>query len=206
MLAAQTVGRNMIFKHSHRFTSEAGCLTADDVLDSPLRICPHLTTSAASWGGSNNATFIYDTKEKQWYYPKPRWDNSPLLTHVIDTCFPKGRRYTENLGKRKFRKPYAREESQMVAERSPQDYWWCRSCSTKFRVTFDEDALAVTVYQNFGASEDGMKSYFRYLCRRELVNWEFGSLSRTFPDFACETEDIMEEQVATRGGKLRVTN
>jgi hypothetical protein len=214
MLGAQSVGRNMIFKQSHRFTGDS--LTADDVLDFPLRICPHLTTFTALCGSGSGmeatsrditrAKLYWDAKERMWCFPKMRRDNSPLLTHAINTAFPKSKRYTETLGKRRFREPYAREESQMFAKRKPDEFWWCRSCSTKFRIVYSEEGgLLVTVYQNFGADEHVARYNFGYLIRREVGNWEFGSLSRTFPDFDCEKEDIEEEQANMRGNP-RVAN
>jgi hypothetical protein len=189
---AYYINYNMVLKHEHHFT--AAWLTANDVIDFPLRICPHLTTSTASWGGGSRvdprqpyAHSHYNPKRRVWYVPSQRKGNGPMLTHAINQAFPKHKRHAGTTGERRFREPYAREESQMFEKREPSDFWWCRSCSTKFRVAFGEEGgLKVTVYQNLGENESVAKHNFEFLVRQEKANWEYGSLSRTFPDFDCE--------------------
>jgi hypothetical protein len=160
-------------------------LTADSILAFTFNICPHLSTVGSK--PSKTGFVLADG----WSFIKPAQRNSPLLTHAINTAFPAGKRVSVKAMKGRFRDPYAREESQMVLDRKPGDYWWCRSCATKFRITYtpspEQESLTLDVYHDFGASSVVAMRNFGLLVRR-ADNCELAGLSRTFPDFECEVE------------------
>jgi hypothetical protein len=197
---------DLLLKHQHAFTGSN--LTSEGVLASKLRICPHLTTSTARQSKSDS---LYSGNLNSWSALRLDGKNSPMLTHAINAAFPPGRRSDPKKLKKLFRAPYARESSQIDASRKPEDFWWCRSCPTKFRVFYDAPAeqLKVDVYHNFGKNPMAAKQNFQFLVRGSR-NCEFAGLSRTFPDFECGEDasddrvDLHEDGASERGLLLAV--
>ena len=84
----------------------------------------------------------------------------------------------------------------MTADRKAEDYWWCRGCATKFRVKYSVldgsvGSLRIDVYHNFGASSVVAMRNFEHLVKK-TGNDDMACLSRTFPDFDCESATLKE--------------
>jgi hypothetical protein len=198
--SARRIDSNLVLRTVHSFTprSNLNIMKPEDILDIPVRLCPHHTTSESF------------QKERRW------WDNGeqklrqryngPLLTHAIKSVFPAQplpklpclwfHKQRKQRKQRKLREPTMTEENQMTYNISPGHIWWCRSCPTKFRVEQGQDdgIVTVTAWQSFGTHEKMAKQVWRALVKRPLVqydhatrpNWEFDAISRTFPAFRCE--------------------
>lgn len=110
-----------------------------------------------------------------------------------------------------FRPTYAREDSQMFMTRKPGDYWWCRSCATKFRVCYSanheglhgegREMLTVEVWHNFGSYSAKAMDSFGYLIKGSK-NDEMKSLSRTFLDFKTEEVEMIGKREDVVGSHL----
>jgi hypothetical protein len=183
-------GGNLILQITHRFSPRSihKPLQPEDILDIPLRLCPHQTTS----------TFVH-TERKWWDNASKRVRqkryNGPLLTHTITSVFPPrplSKPSCLRWQKRQpvFRAPTMTEENQMAFTSSPDHLWWCRSCPTKYKVERDEkdDTVTVTAWHNFGMTEGMARQSWRALVRspwskhdyRNSANWEFDAVSRSF--------------------------
>jgi hypothetical protein len=184
--SAYSIDRNLILKQTHSFSSAK--LTSNQVLATDLRICPHLTTTQ----------FRAFTREPGCLTlsPFPIWRkarlNSPMLSFAINNAFPTSRQIPWQNMEHNFRPTYVREDSQMFMTRKPGEYWWCRSCATKFRVCYaanrehldgkGSEELTMEVWHNFGSYSGKAMENFGYLVKGSK-NDEMKSLSRTFFDF-----------------------
>lgn len=185
--SAQKIRGNLILKASHAFIGTDN-FQITDILDLPLCICPHLTTRTTGTQFSEHSRWncTNRTLSKTHY-------TSPLLTFVVSEPFTKVKspvQLMRLLGRSgKFRDPTYTEQNQISAQRHEDDFWWCRSCPTKFRVKkVQENALIVNVWQNVGTTANGPRwsALVRTADAGRTRNWEFDGISRNFGDFECE--------------------
>jgi hypothetical protein len=194
--SARRVQGDLILKASHTFMG-TDQFQVTDILDLPVRICPHLTTSTKTIPYNNHSRWNCQNRS----FTRNR-HNSPLLTFAITgsitTLKPplKRERFLRIFRKfkdpaytvRKFKDPTYTEQNQMSARRTENDFWWCRSCPTKFQVKeMKENDRVVNVWQNFGGAANDHR--WSALVRRDgpgqKQNWEFDGRSRNFGDFEC---------------------
>lgn len=167
---------NLILSHTYTFESAQSRkpLCARDILDLPLRLCPHQSTTTSS---SKPSRFLKDQP------------NSVLLTYAIRNAFPEPLRgaFKPDV----FKKPVPSEQAQMAATGDGEPVAWrCRSCPTKFQLDHEGDALVIKTWHCFGADLYHAQKYWKWLVRREgqmlgpdKRNDEWWSPSRTVPNF-----------------------
>ncbi|CAI6338459.1 unnamed protein product [Periconia digitata] len=170
------IGGKLIFKHVHFFQNlERQPLRPKQVLDLPVRLCPHQSTTTAlpvksRSINSHNA-------------------NGSLLTHAITSVFPEASRKGVDMSV--FRAPTKTELEQMSAAKTGGGYIYkCRSCPTKYRVEFAAGELRIIAWQCFGKDPAQASKYWKWFVRREGYslgidkrNDEWWSHGRSIPDF-----------------------
>jgi hypothetical protein len=194
--SGRRVGKDLVFKREHRFSTKGWMgrrgLRPIDILDLPLRVCAHHTTSSrvCSDDDSGHAPY-WDQYKRRWL--RDTWLNGPMLTHAVTSVFPAHERSTfsyKNLLwflRPKFRSAAISEENQMMAEKNTLYLWWCRSCPTKFRIEYKDEGreVVITVWQCLGSEAQSAKANWNALVRGRFDN-EFASQSRMFPLFRCD--------------------
>jgi hypothetical protein len=204
--SARRIGDNLVLKHVHTFqsppTSSSSSssrkkpepLCAKDLLELPIRLCPHQSTGTTG------------PKEKSRHI-KSEEKNSPQLTHAIVTAFPPSQRASPDTSS-VFAKPSPTELKDMkAADRGEDVVWCCRFCPTKYRVGFSSaspsfissstnsisDGLVITSWHYFGKDLPHAQKYFKWMVRREgkllgkdKRNDEWWSAGRSVPDFRVE--------------------
>ncbi|KAH8647296.1 hypothetical protein BX600DRAFT_476477 [Xylariales sp. PMI_506] len=175
--SARHIEGNLVLSHTRTITSTQGKkpLDASDILDLPVRICPHQSTTTS-----------LATPRSRYVKEHP---NSPLLTHAIRACFP------ETLGGRAhnpscFNKLAPTEQAQIAAAHKHM-IWRCRFCPTKYQLDYvGENELVIRSWHSFGADLYHAHKYWKWFVRREgqllgpdKRNDEWWSPSRTIPDF-----------------------
>jgi hypothetical protein len=191
--SARRIGRQLVLKHSHRFSLSSkvgGGLWPQDILSFPIQICPHHTTSTEIFKEKNIHPFPCNDIPAHGHLT---YYNNPMLTYAITSSFPAHKRITTSYLNRlwflrpKFRKPAISEKNQMNTKREKDNIWWCRSCPTKFRVGYEREGqeVVVTVWQDLGRNEGTARTNWTVLVRRE-GNTEFASESWEFPLFRCD--------------------
>lgn len=173
-------GSRLILSHVHTFrnVNQQHTLSAKQVLDLPVRLCPHQSTTTAL--------------PVQSRYFKARNANGPLLTYAIISVFPKA--LQKGVDMYLFRASTKLEQEQMsAAEAGHGLIYMCRSCPTKYRVELTAGELRIMTWHCFGGNLVQAQKYWKWLVRREgsllgphKRNDEWWSHSRSFPDFACE--------------------
>jgi hypothetical protein len=176
--SASWINHNLVLRHLHTFSpgSSTASLRLDDLLNLPLQLCAHQSTTR-------------DLPVKQRYTPD-RPAISPVLTHAICSAFPPEKR--TNVPKASvFRAPSPLEQKQMAAADEGEGVIWkCRGCTTKYHVAFVKGDVLITTWHCFGRDLPHAKQYFGWMVRREAYNLgktkrnsEFWYQSRTVPDF-----------------------
>ncbi|PVI07037.1 hypothetical protein DM02DRAFT_609411 [Periconia macrospinosa] len=179
--SGQYFGGRLILNHVHVFRNvnqQQRALSAKQVLDLPVRLCPHQSTTTELPATSR--------------YIKTRSANGPLLTHAIASVFPKA--LQKGVDMSLFRPPTKLEQEQILTTEAGHDVTYrCRSCPTKYRVELTAGELRITTWHCFGKDLFQAQKYWKWFVRREGYslgpdkrNDEWWSHSRSFPDFACE--------------------
>jgi hypothetical protein len=172
--SATKIGSNLVLQTVHQIKSRSKHtkLKPKDILDTPIRLCPHQTTS----------TQTLRKKVNKW----SQRHNGPLLTHAIKSAFPalvdKSSCYWKPELGRRFRSPTMTEQLQMACIRGPSDLWWCRNCPTQYQAKFEEEDFIVTVWQNFGPNEATAARNWQALVMSS-DNSEFNATSKPFYRF-----------------------
>jgi hypothetical protein len=179
--SAQWVEQNLIISHLHAFKSSSKSqLNAASVLNAPVRLCPHQTTTTTAPPYSRHT-------------PNSS-PNGPLLSHAISTTFPPSRRKGIP-STSKYRKPTPLEKKDILAADNGEKVTWrCRACPTKFRTDYsDDEVLTVRTWHWFGRDLYSASKYWGMFVRREghllgpkTRNSEFYTMSRSVPDFPIE--------------------
>jgi hypothetical protein len=179
--SAAWVKGNLTLQHIHYFTPNPSFATLrlEDILNLPLQICPHHSTTTG-------------TPTRSVHTPN-RAANGRILTHAIAAAFPLSQR-TGIPKPDVFRAPTPLEKKQIALVESGEDVIWkCRGCATKFRVELADGSLLITSWHCFGSDLIHTVKYWKWLVRREAYNLgpgkrnsEFWYQSRTVPDFPIQ--------------------
>lgn len=179
---AAWVNGNLILQHMHYFTPKSGPLRPEDILNLPLQICPHHSTTTGA-------------PTRSLHTPN-RAANGPILTHAIATVFPPGHQ-TNVPSPSVFRAPTPLEKKQIQLAAIEPVIWNCRGCTTKFRVELENESLLITSWHCFGSNLFHAVKYWKWMVRREAFNLgpgkrnsEFWYPSRTVPDFPLQQEKV----------------
>ncbi|KAK7926725.1 hypothetical protein PG985_003723 [Apiospora marii] len=184
---AAWVKGNLILRHKYIFTAATGsCLDSGDILNLPLRLCPHQSTSRQEPPPSR--------------YLPDKQRNGPLLTKSI---LPPSS--TGLYSPQEFRKPTTLEQKQLVSASGDDTFLFkCQKCPTKWRVAHgyldaekkkpkELQKIKLSSFHCFGSSYNKAYTYFPRLVRREGVNLgtgrrndEWWSEGKTVPDFKVE--------------------
>ncbi|KAI5922641.1 hypothetical protein F4810DRAFT_672092 [Camillea tinctor] len=179
------VNRNIIIQRDHIFQplSAKTSVRVEDILNLPLRICPHQSTT------------IEEPPESRYLSDNRR--NGPLLTWTVITAFPLSKR-PRVLKSGGFRDPTALEQRMMSeADRGLDVTYRCRSCATKWRVEYGPNSnsggLRISVFHCFYKELYTASVAWTHLVRREgrllgkdKRNSEFWSRSKSSPDFRID--------------------
>lgn len=181
--SARYIDGKLILRHIHTFQNlnnnprKKQALCAKQVLDLPVRLCPHQSTT----------TFLPERSR----YIKTHNTNGPLLTHAIVSVFPEAQR--KDIDMKVFRTPTKLEQEQMSA--TANSTYKCRSCPTQYRaeLTAKGEELMITAWHCFGRDLLQASKYWKWFIRRtgyslgtDKRNDEWWSQSRSYPDFSCE--------------------
>lgn len=193
---AAWVKGNLVLQHMHYFTPKFGSspLRPEDIVNLPLQICPHQSTTTATPTRSAHTA--------------NRTANGPLLTHAIATAFPPGQSLGILRSINTLRTPTPLEMKQISNARMQEDFIWnCRGCTTKFRAELENGSLLITTWHCFGSDLFHAVKYWKWLVRREAHNLgpgkrnsEFWYPSRTVPDFPIQGERVFKTEMF---GRLR---
>ncbi|TVY64275.1 hypothetical protein LSUE1_G008842 [Lachnellula suecica] len=177
--AGRQMGKHVVLKHEHIFygTSPQSPLRVADIINLPVRLCAHQTTSTQ--------------KPEPGRYTKSKLPNS-LLCHSISAVIPAALRTGIPVAS-KFSTPTSIEKRQMDAAVS---LWSCRACPTKWRVRYSgvgAGEFRFTAWHSLGDTAYRAQEYFRMLVRREASNLaaekrnsEFFVANRQYLDFAVD--------------------
>ncbi|KAK9776274.1 hypothetical protein SCAR479_07180 [Seiridium cardinale] len=180
---------NLVVQHEYVFQSQSSKtpLKPTDVLNLPLRVCPHQST-----------TVVAPTEAR---YAKNKL-NSPLFTYSITCAFPVAQR-TSVPPRKNFRNPTPLEEQMLVAiDTEENPILRCRYCPTKWKVEYADGSasralgaheLKVTVWHCFYNELYRAAKVWPWFVRRgalnlgkSKMNTEFWSQTRSFVDFEVE--------------------
>lgn len=184
---AAWVKDNLILRHKYTFTAATGSfLNPEDILNLPLRLCPHQSTSKQ--------------KPPLSQYLPDKQRNAPLLTQSILPPSPKGLYKPQE-----FRKPTTLEQKQLLSASGDNTFLFkCQKCPTKWRVAHgylgtekkkqeELQKIKLSCFHCFGSSFHKASKYFPWFVRREGFtlgagkrNDEWWSEGRTFPSFDVE--------------------
>lgn len=184
--SGRKIGKNLILKHQHIFhgINPRSPLRVADVVNLPVRLCPHQTTST--------------NKPEEGHYTKSRLPGG-LLFHSIVVAAP-----TSLLAgippSSMFDTPAPSEQKQMDSVVSGvKALWTCRSCPTKWRIQYSTKGggeLKVMAWHSFGDTPWRAQEHWKALVRREMSdlghdkrNSEFFSKTKQYLDFAIDDED-----------------
>ncbi|KAG0648568.1 hypothetical protein D0Z07_5391 [Hyphodiscus hymeniophilus] len=183
--SGRQIGRNLILKHEHIFYREnrRSPLRLADIVNLPIRLCPHQTTSTR--------------KPEPNHYTKGRLPSGLLLYSISAAAPPSLRIGIPTTDK--FNAPWPSEKKQIDAAASCVNALWaCRACPTKWRVRHSGEGggeLKITAWHSFGDTAYRAQEYWKMLVRRELSNLgdekrnsEFFAASKQFLDFAIDDE------------------
>ncbi|KKK17905.1 hypothetical protein P175DRAFT_0285795 [Aspergillus ochraceoroseus IBT 24754] len=179
---AHWIDKNLVIIQEHRLRSaKPQALAAGDVISLPFRVCAHLSTTTDPPPNPHRAR-------------KPSVAaNGPLLPHAITTAFPAALRKGIPRGGI-FRTASPAEQAQMKAADAGEDVTWrCRSCPTKFRITYQQSnggECIVKAWHCFGRALYKAVDFWKFSVRREgptlghtKRNSEYLSPVRSLPDF-----------------------
>ena len=179
--SAQRVDGNLVLRHVHTFqTTAGGNLNGNDLLDLPIRLCPHQSTTR------------YVPERSRYINGKCSQMNSRFLSQVIASALPPASQQKVDLSSLQALTPSEQaqweEKSQGVGA-----IWRCRSCPTKYSVHCSGNQLSITTWHSFGRDMYHASKYWKWFVRRagtllgtDKRNDEWWSPSRTVPDFVCE--------------------
>jgi hypothetical protein len=182
--SARRLNGYLVLEHVHTFqgSKNGGLLCAKDVVNLPVRLCPHQSTTTSG------------PKEKSMYI-KSVEANSPQLTHAITTAFP-ATAQRAGVKTDTFKEPSPLELKDMnAADAGEAVLWKCRSCPTKYRVEYLPTGrrLVIRSWHCFGRDLLHASKYWKWFVRREgkllgsdKRNDEWWSIGRSVPDFAIE--------------------
>ncbi|KAK8128850.1 hypothetical protein PG984_009958 [Apiospora sp. TS-2023a] len=183
---ADWVKDNLILRHEYIFNAPPGSyLDPGDILNLPLRLCPHQSTSRQP---PPRSRYLNDKKL-----------NAPLLTRSILSTFWEGL-YKD----KEFRAPTQLEEIQMSTVNQDGFLFACSKCPTKWGVAHSHldhenkkrkqpQQITLTAFHCFGKTFAKASKYFPAFVRRAgstlgagKRNDEWWSEGRTFPHFEVE--------------------
>lgn len=179
--SGRQIGKNLVLKHGHVFHGKTArsSLRLADIINLPVRLCPHQTTSTQ--------------KPEPGRYTKSKLP-SGLLSHSITTAAPTSLRV--GLPKPSVFSTPAPSEKRQMDTASLDTLWTCRACPTKWRVRYSGAGvgeLKITTWHSFGDTPYRAQEYWKMLVRREMSNLgddkrnsEFFVTTRQYLDFAID--------------------
>jgi hypothetical protein len=180
--SAQRVDGNLVLRHVHTLQTTAdGNLNGTDLLDLPIRLCPHQSTTR------------HVPERSHYIKGKCSEINSRFLSQVITSVLPPAAQQKVDLSSLKDLAPS--EQAQWAENSEVAAIWHCRFCPTKYSVQCSGNQLLINTWHSFGRDIYHASKYWKWLVRRtgttlgtDKRNDEWWSPSRTVPDFVCELE------------------
>lgn len=179
---AQRIDGNLILRHVHTLQTTADRnLNGPDLLDLPIRLCPHQSTTR------------HVPERSHYIRGKCSEINSRFLSQVVTSALPPAAQQKVDLSSLKDLTPS--EQAQWEENSEVAAIWRCRFCPTKYSVQYSGTQLLINTWHSFGRDMYHASKYWKWLVRRtgtmlgtEKRNDEWWSPSRTVPDFICEIE------------------
>lgn len=180
--SAQRIDGNLILRHVHTLqTTAGGNLNGTDLLDLPIRLCPHQSTTR------------HVPERSHYIRGKCSEINSRFLSQVVKSALPPAAQQKVDLSSLKDLTPS--EQAQWAENSEVAAIRRCRSCPTKYSVQYSGNQLSISTWHSFGRDMHHASKYWKWLVRRagttlgtDKRNDEWWSPSRTVPDFVCEIE------------------
>ncbi|KAG9198084.1 hypothetical protein G6514_000586 [Epicoccum nigrum] len=181
--SAQRVDGNLVLRHVHTIQNTMhGSLDGIDLLNLPIRLCPHQSTTKQV------------PERSRYFRGKCSEINGRLLSQVITSALPPAAQQKVDLNSLKDLAPSEQAQWAENQQRAGA-IWRCRFCLTKYRVQYSANQLSITTWHSFGRDLYHASKYWKWVVRRtgttlgtDKRNDEWWSPSRTVPDFVCETE------------------
>ncbi|KAK4221466.1 hypothetical protein QBC38DRAFT_504883 [Podospora fimiseda] len=182
--SAYRLNQNLILKHQHKFRAlnNRHAILPWEVLNLPLRICPHQST--VSRGPPHKPDMRRKGGEDL---------NSPLFTLTILNAFSGDN--TGYLKNKEFKKLTAGEQKDLEDSAAQGHVFQCRSCPTRWKVSHDDrkGELVVTAWHCFYEDILSAAKVWTCLVRREVFNLgkntrnsEWWNKKQSFRDFQIE--------------------
>lgn len=181
--SAQRIDGNLVLRHVHTIqNTTSGSLDGSDLLNLPIRLCPHQSTAKQV------------PERSRYIRGRCSEINGRLLSQVITSALPSAAQQKVDLSSLKDLVPS--EQAQWTENQQKAGaIWRCRSCLTKYRVQYSANQLLITTWHSFGRDLYHASKYWKWVVRRtgttlgtDKRNDEWWSPSRTVPDFVCEIE------------------
>ncbi|KAK0653985.1 hypothetical protein QBC41DRAFT_386880 [Cercophora samala] len=167
--SASFIGRNLVLRHEHLFSSTSDALNPSDILAMPFRICPHQSTA-------QDYRRAFDGVGR----------NRRLFTFTITSAFPAGQR--PKVKSTTFRPCTSSENNHIRAVRGGMVdvVFKCQLCPTKWMVEGEGPELLVTAWHCFYENVVSASKVWPWFVRRDC---EWVSISTMNCEYIGEPRD-----------------